>query len=392
MRFPRSSGILLHPTSLPSRYGIGDLGDRAYRFIDFLAQAGQRLWQILPLGPTGYGDSPYQCFSASAGNPLLVSPDQLVADGYLDQSDLDDVPDFPVEYVDYGWVIQYKEQLLDKAFNRFEVNATDGQKSAFDSFCQERGEWLQDFALFMALKRHHMHHEGGVWNKWPSDIAFREPGAIEDWTEKLGREVESVKFAQFLFYTQWFALKRYANERDIKIVGDVPIFVAYDSADVWANRDLFFLDEAGDPTFVAGVPPDYFSETGQRWGNPLYRWKTLAARGYDWWVNRLRSNFELVDILRIDHFRGFQAYWAIPFSEPTAVVGKWAKGPGASFFRAMRDELGELPIIAEDLGVITSDVIALRKKFHFPGMKILQFAFGGECNNNFLPHSFEPNS
>ena len=391
MRFPRSSGILLHPTSLPGRYGIGDLGSQAYAFVDFLVNSRQSLWQVLPLGPTGYGDSPYQCFSAFAGNPLLVSPERLVEEGFLPAAAVETVPAFPTTRVDYGWVIDYKTQLLRRAFAHFQEQANARQQGAFEAFCRQEAAWLEDYALFMAVKTYHVQQHGGVWNTWPVEIARRTPEGRQKWRQKLHDDVAYHKFAQFLFSSQWQDLKRYANAEGVRIVGDVPIFVAFDSADVWANPDLFFLEEDGSPSVVAGVPLDYFSETGQRWGNPLYRWDRVAAEEYDWWARRLAMTLATVDIMRIDHFRGFEGYWEIPASEPTAVRGRWAKGPGADVFQAIRDRLGELPIIAEDLGVITPEVEALRDRFDFPGMKILQFAFGGERNSSFLPHNFEHN-
>ncbi len=389
MRFERSSGVLLHPTSLPSRYGVGDLGDAAYQFVDFLLAGRQSLWQILPLGPTGYADSPYQCFSAFAGNPLLISLDHLVRDGYLPPTAVAYVPPFPSEIVDYGPVIAYKQGLLTLAHQHFRAHGTAVQQASFAQFCQEQAFWLDDFALFMALKTHYADQDGGVWNTWPADIAQRETVAMTHWRKQLADEIEKHKFWQFLFFQQWLALKAYANARHIKIVGDIPIFVAYDSADVWANPDLFFLHEDGSPQFIAGVPPDYFSATGQRWGNPLYRWARMAEDGYAWWVKRLQMTFIQADIVRIDHFRGFDAYWEIPAEEPTAIKGRWVKGPGMAFFQKIRAQLGDLPIIAEDLGVITPAVRELRDHFQFPGMKILQFAFGGERNSDFLPHNFE---
>lgn len=391
MDFPRAAGVLVHPTSFPSRYGIGDLGGSAYQFINFLVNGRQSLWQILPLGPTSYGDSPYQSFSAFAGNPLLISPDKLVDEGYLPHEAVADVPAFPEDKVDYGWVIDYKNNLLRQAFDHFQQVGRDDQRGAFDAFCAEQAYWLEDFALFMALKVHHMHQDGGVWNTWPYDIAHRKPEAIAWWSEYLATDVRFHKFLQFLFFKQWLELKIYANERGIQVVGDIPIFVAFDSADVWANPGLFFLNDDGSPTVVAGVPPDYFSETGQRWGNPLYRWYEMSHDNYGWWTSRLNMCFTQADIVRIDHFRGFDAYWEIPASEPTAIYGKWIKGPGQAFFDAMEASLGELPLIAEDLGLITSEVIALRDRFNYPGMKILQFAFGGERNSQFLPHTFVKN-
>lgn len=387
----RSAGILLHPTSFPGRHGIGDLGDAAYQFVDFLAAGRQSLWQILPLGPTGYGDSPYQCFSAFAGNPLLISPDRLVAGGFLPPEAATNPPSFPADRVDFGPVIEYKNKLLAQAHAYFQQQAAPEQRDACDAFCRDNAAWLDDYALFMALKSHHMAHKGGIWNSWPAEIAHRRPAALEAWSEKLAGQIELHKFLQFLFFRQWLDLKAYANEKGIRIIGDVPIFVAFDSADVWANPDLFYLQEDGSPSVIAGVPPDYFSETGQRWGNPLYRWSKMAENDYAWWTARLEMTFKQVDIVRIDHFRGFEAYWEIPADKPTAEIGQWVKGPGESFFKTMRQKLGLLPIIAEDLGVITPEVEALRDAFEFPGMKILQFAFGGDKNSSFLPHTFTRN-
>ena len=387
---PRSAGVLVHPTSFPGRYGIGDLGNAAYEFIDFLVKSKQSFWQILPLGPTGYGDSPYQGFSAFAGNPLLISPDRLVQEGYLPAEAVEEVPEWATHKVDFGPVIQYKQNLLARSHAYFLAYGTAEQRTALDEFCVEQAGWLDDFGLFMAVKTHYVGRQGGVWNTWPLDIAFRAPAALDAWAQKLAGRVAFFKFQQFLFYRQWWDLKAYANERDVRIIGDAPIFVAFDSADVWANRDLFYLQQDGSPTYIAGVPPDYFSETGQRWGNPLYRWKRMKKDNYAWWAARLKMVFSQVDIVRIDHFRGFEAYWRIPADEPTAVAGKWVKGPGAALFLAMQQALGakDLPIIAEDLGVITRPVRKLRDRLKFPGMKILQFAFGGEQNSDFLPHNF----
>jgi 4-alpha-glucanotransferase len=389
MLWTRVSGILLHPTSFPGRLGIGDLGGEAYRFVDWLAGAEQRLWQTLAIGPTGYADSPYASFSAFAGNPMLISPDRLVAEGDLPAEAVADPPPFPQDHVDFGWVIQYKTDLLRQAANHFFETAAPARRAAFDQFCHQRDEWLDDFALFMAVKAK---HDMVSWTEWAPEIALREPEAVRRWRERLADDVRFYKYLQFQFFRQWDALHHYANERGIKIMGDIPIFVAHDSADVWANPDLFYLDESGQPTSVAGVPPDYFSETGQRWGNPLYRWDLMAEQGYQWWIKRVQQSFSLVDILRIDHFRGFQAYWEIPASEPTAVNGEWVKGPGAELFRALEDALGELPIVAEDLGVITPEVLALRQEFSFPGMKVLQFAFDSDASNPYLPFNFDFNS
>lgn len=391
--FTRSAGVLLHPTSLPGRFGIGDLGDAAYDFVDFLTESEQTLWQTLPLGPTGYGDSPYQSFSAFAGNPLLISPDHLVRDGYLPSSAIaqNAVPNFPQTKVDYGWAIHYKSQLLQTAHNHFQANGRAEQKAAFSEFCANRSWWLDDYSLFMALKAHFVEHEGGVWNTWPDPIRKREADAIKSWSTKLAKQIQYQKFIQFLFFDQWLKLKNHANSKGIKIIGDMPIFVAFDSADVWSNPELFYLDDTGAATVIAGVPPDYFSETGQRWGNPLYRWDKMAENDYDWWAARLTSAFEICDITRIDHFRGFDAYWEIPAEEETAIVGRWVKGPGLPFFERLEEKLGKLPIIAEDLGVITPEVEALRDGSGFPGMKILQFAFGGDQNSAFLPHNYTTN-
>ena len=388
MRFPRCSGILLHPTSLPGRYGIGDLGPAAYGFADFLHEAGQGIWQVLPLGPTGYGDSPYQCFSAFAGNPLLISPDRLVEDGHLSPADVAEAPDLPMDSVDYGPVIEYKARLLRRAFENWQRmgNRRDGDE--FAAFCDSKRSWLDDLALFMALKDA---HEGAMWSTWEKDIAMRQPQAMDRWTQALALEITRHKYLQYQFYKQWAALRRYAAERGIRTVGDIPIFVARDSADVWAHPDLFYLDEDGNPTVVAGVPPDYFSATGQLWGNPLYRWERMAQRGYAWWIERFRATFEVVDIIRVDHFRGFEGYWEVPATEKTAVKGRWAPGPGAELFLAVERALGRLPIIAEDLGVITPPVVELRDRFEFPGMRILQFGFGSDADNPFLPHNYIPN-
>ena len=349
MRFERAAGVLLHPTSLPSRYGIGDFGPEAYAFVDFLVAAKQCLWQTLPLGPTGYADSPYQSFSSFAGNPLLISPDKLVGSGYLPREAVEDVPDFPNAEVDYGPVIDYKQGLLRQAYEHFLDYGTSEQRAAFSQFQKDSVYWLEDFALFMALKMYHMEQDGGVWNTWPADIARRDPKAMKAWRKKLASEVDNYRFQQFLFFSQWLELKTFANANGVQIIGDLPIFVAFDSADVWAHPELFYLDETGTPTVVAGVPPDYFSATGQRWGNPLYKWPEHASTGYEWWRARLAMCFFQSDIVRIDHFRGFAAYWEIPGDEPTAVVGRWVKGPGLAFFDAIRDKLADLPIIAEDL-------------------------------------------
>jgi 4-alpha-glucanotransferase len=384
----RTSGILLHPTSLPGRWGIGDLGVAAYTFVDFLRAAGQRLWQVMPLGPTGYGDSPYQGFSAFAGNPLLISLDSLLEEGLLAGADLTNLPHLPGERVDYGAVIPWKLGVLRRSFERFKRAGTAAQRDAFSAFRTEERTWLADYSLFAALKAA---HGGATWNAWDPPIARREPAAVSEWGRRLSgdpSETEFHAYMQWLFFRQWRALKQYANERDIQIIGDIPIFVAYDSADVWAHREIFELDAQGNPTVVAGVPPDYFSATGQRWGNPLYRWDELKRRGYNWWIERFRNTLTLVDIARIDHFRGFAAYWAVPADEETAINGEWLPAPGRALFAAVREALGGLPIIAEDLGVITPDVEELRDELGFPGMKVLQFAFSGDPDDPYLPHNY----
>ncbi len=386
-KFKRTSGILLHPTSLPGKFGIGDLGPQAFAFVDFLKNAGQTLWQVFPLGPTGYGDSPYQCFSAFAGNPLLISPELLLSDGLLQPEDLKSVPHFEPTQIDFGKIIDYKKSILQKAFANF-LKAKESFKNKFQDFCEVEKDWLNDFALFMSAKDY---HNGELWTKWSEDIALRKPGAIQKWCALLKDKIEYHKFVQFIFFKQWADLKKYANENDIQIIGDLPIFIAYDSADLWANKNLFTVDDHGKLLFVAGVPPDYFSPTGQLWGNPLYRWEEMQKDDYFWWRQRIKSIFKLIDIVRIDHFRGFEAYWKIPGGALTAEKGEWVKAPGDNFFSTIKKYLGELPIIAEDLGLITPEVNTLRDKFNFPGMKILQFAFGKGMERKFLPHNHSQN-
>lgn len=386
--FHRSSGILLHPTSLPGRYGIGDLGDAAYALIDFLAASGQSLWQVLPLGPTGYGDSPYQCFSAFAGNTLLISPDRLVAEGLLAPADLEDVPEFDPERVEFGRVLDFKNALLRRAFKNFQHTTDVSMRGGFETFSQQSSAWLDDYALYRALKD----ARGGVaWNKWEPELVRRDGHALAAARDALHNEVEAQKFYQYLFFKQWSALKAYCHEKRVEIVGDIPIFVAHDSSDVWTNPFQFKLDDMGAPRVVAGVPPDYFSATGQLWGNPLYDWDKMRADGFRWWIERVRATLDTVDILRIDHFRGFAACWEIPGGDQTAERGRWVPAPGRELFNAIKHALGELPIIAEDLGVITPDVEALRDDFGFPGMRILQFAFGGDPRNIDLPHNYTRN-
>ncbi len=389
MEFPRESGILLHPTSLPGPYGIGDIGPAARRFVDELVDMGQHLWQILPHGLTGYGDSPYQSFSTFAGNPLFISLDLLVEEGFLDPEHLKGYPSFPSETVDYGEVIPVKENLLALACRHFVERASERQKAGFKAFCNANEDWLEDFALFMALKRA---HNMEPWTTWETGLIKRKPAALKKAREKYADEIEHAKILQFLFDVQWHALRTYCCERSVKIVGDIPIFVAHDSADAWAHPELFYLDDMGQPTVVAGVPPDYFSATGQLWGNPLYKWDYHKKTGYAWWTKRMKKIFEMVDIVRIDHFRGFAAYWEVPGGAETAIDGQWVDGPGPDLFDVLKKNLGDIPVIAEDLGVITEDVDALRDRFNFPGMRILQFAFGNDDKaEDYRPHNYPEN-
>ncbi|MDQ6678801.1 MAG: 4-alpha-glucanotransferase [Acidobacteriota bacterium] len=352
MKFPRSSGILLHPTSLPGRYGIGDLGPEAHAFADWLAEAGQTLWQVLPLGPTGYGDSPYQLFSAFAGNPMLISPDLLLRDGVLTASDVAHPPSFPEREVDFGAVIEWKTHLLHKAYGNFSSRASDTMRDAYSAFCASNAEWLDPFTLFMARKEAHP-------------------------------DPDEIRYGQFCFFTQYEELKQYCHARHIRLMGDVPIYVAYDSADVWQKPEDYRLD------VVSGVPPDYFSATGQLWGNPIYRWDKMETEGFPWWIRRLRASFALFDLIRLDHFRGFEAYWEVPAGETTAVNGRWVNAPGTALFTAAQQALGELPIVAENLGVITPEVEAIRERFGFPGMAVLQFGFGSDPQApEFRPHNY----
>lgn len=389
MQLERSSGILLHPTSLPGRFGIGDLGIPAFQFADFLAGAGQKIWQVLPLGPTGYGDSPYQCFSAFAGNPLLISLEKLAEEGCLSPKDFETAIAFPSQIVDFGAVIEFKLPLLRRAFENFKTKASPLDRNAFEEFCQKNSCWLEDYALFMAVKEA---HQGAVWTQWDAAIVARQPDALRQWRHRLAEEVQCRQFWQYQFFKQWAALKQYCHGRGIKIMGDIPIFIAHDSADVWTHPELFHLDKNGRPTVIAGVPPDYFSATGQCWGNPLYRWDVLARSGYAWWVERFRAILAIVDWARLDHFRGFEAYWEIPAMETTAVKGRWVNGPGAALFERLQQALGKLPIVAENLGVITPEVEKLKEQFGFPGMAVLQFAFGNDPQAlAFKPHNYDRN-
>jgi len=388
MNFKRSSGILLHPTSLAGDYGIGDIGPAARDWLDLLAKSGCSLWQVLPLGPTGYGDSPYQCFSAFAGNPYLISPQDLLEKDLLHPDDLKDLPTFPINKVDYSKVIYWKLNVLDRSYLRFEKQALPSNQKAYQEFQRIQKFWLEDFTLFMALKEA---HGGAPWTKWEPELRDREDSALHKARKDFDYAIQRQTYRQFIFFEQWNRLKNYAHARDMQIIGDAPIFVAHDSSDVWVHREMFFLDDKGKPTVVAGVPPDYFSPTGQLWGNPLYNWKVHQTQGYEWWFKRMQAVFSLVDILRLDHFRGFAGYWEVPSNEKTAEKGRWVAGPGKHFFRALEKELGELPIIAEDLGVITPDVVEMRQTFNLPGMKILQFGFEGRADDPFLPHNYPEN-
>lgn len=403
MKFERRSGILLHPTSLPGTPGIGTLGEYAYKFIDWLEQAGQTLWQILPLGPTGYGDSPYASFSTFAGNPLIIDLDLLVLKGWADRKDI-----IPPEYIkkngniEFGSVVWWKVPVLRKCALYFLNNATADDKVLYKSFCKNKSDWLDMFATFMSIKSVYDEKAleekpvSSMWNVyWPKELARCEKEAVKKWQIEHKEEIEIYKVIQFFFDFQWNELKKYANDSGIKLIGDIPIFVAPDSADVWANQKYFQLDENGCPKSVAGVPPDYFCADGQLWGNPLYDWDAMKSSGYAWWIARIKRVFELTDILRIDHFRGFEAYWSVPATEKTAINGKWIKGPGLDLFKTIKRKLGDVPVIAEDLGVITDEVKTLRDAAEFPGMKVLQFAFSPEeakehgMVNYFLPHMFD---
>ena len=384
----RGSGILLHITSLPSPFGIGDLGPWAYKFSDFLEDTRQTYWQILPLNPADpqHGNSPYHSSSAFACNPMLVSPEHLVRDGWLDREALEPLPHFPSDRVDYGKVISFKEMVLEKAFERFKSK---GEPDDYRAFCHKNTHWLDDYALFTALKsRFH----GKPWSEWDPDLRDRQPQALQQARKELQIEVQRARFYQYIIFRQWMDLKDYCNWKGIKILGDMPIYVIYDSADVWVHPELFNLDEQKRPLTVAGVPPDYFSETGQLWGNPVYRWDVLKAREYDWWIQRIAHNIELYDFVRVDHFRGFVGYWEIPASEENAIKGRWIEAPAWDFFNRITSEFPQIPIIAEDLGVITPDVVEVIRHFKFPGMKILLFAFGDDLPTNpYAPHNLDRN-
>lgn len=391
MEYKRYAGVLVHPTSFPGKYGIGDLGKEAYEFVDFMERSGLTIWQVLPLGHTGFGDSPYQPFSSFAGQPLLIALDPLRENGLLLDEDFNDMPQWNSQKVEYGKVIEFKTRLLKKAFERYidpdvedDCSTDEEFVEAYDKFKSD-SKWLDDYALFMAAKDY---FQGMPWYMWEDSI--KKPNAKQKsaWMEKLSDKIEYYRFIQFLFHKQWFELKEYANEKDIKIIGDIPIFVAWDSVDVWANKKLFDLDSKGYPKKVAGVPPDFFSATGQLWGNPLYKWSEHTKTGYEWWISRISHQLEIADYVRLDHFRAFDKYWAVPYGEETAIKGKWTKAPGVDFMTHLESALGHnMPIIAEDLGFIEQSVLDLRERFNIPGMKILQFGFGNLEDNDYLPHN-----
>ena len=385
----RASGILLHITSLPGNSGIGGLGPEAYRFADFLRDSGQHYWQMLPVGPTGFGNVPYQCSSVFAGNPLLIGLEPLVEDGLLQIDDLRDIRTFPESSVDFAAVSGFKILLLGKACREFDRLATGSQKSEFEQFCAANAIWLDDFAVFMALKEA---HNLTAWNTWEEPVRRHQPDTLSAFRSRLAVRIHYQKLQQYLFDRQWYSLKKYCNGNGIRLIGDLPVFTALDSADVWAHPGMFYLDDHGKPTVIAGVPPDYFSKTGQLWGNPLYRWNVMKENGYRWWLDRFHHNLRMFDLVRIDHFRGFARYWEIPGNDKTAERGCWQPGPGAELFEKLEMEIGKLPVIAEDLGVITPDVEAMRDRFGFPGMRVLLFAFNGDAKNNpHLPHLHRTN-
>lgn len=389
MKFPRESGILLHPTSLPGPHGIGDFGPSAFRFIDWLHEGGQRLWQVMPLGPTGYGDSPYASPSAFAGNPRLISLPWLQGDGLLTDQDLSSPPTFPDDHVEFEAVAAFKDGMLRRAFDAFRRGAASSLRGEFERFCQDERYWLDSYSLFMAVKRA---HGMSAWHEWDEPIRLHSEDAVEAWSIREAQEIRFQKFVQFHVSRQWLRLKAYANERQVRIIGDIPIFVAEDSADVWSSQELFKLDAAGVATEVAGVPPDPFSATGQIWGNPVYDWEVMRQDGFAWWGARMGRMRTTVDIVRIDHFRGFAAAWLVPATAKTAAEGHWELAPGGDVFAAVRRMHGELPIIIEDLGVITPDVISLREVLEFPGMSVLQFAFENNPANVYLPHNYRADS
>jgi 4-alpha-glucanotransferase len=384
----RGSGILLHLTSLPSAFGIGDMGPAAFAFADFLAGSKQRYWQMLPLNPTDSASdhSPYHSFSAFAFNPLLISPELMIKEGWLDRKEVEPIPDLPNEKVDYNRVILFKKKVFDLAFRKFEHSR---EMLDLEKFCEENAFWLDDFALFCAIKSH---IGGKAWNEWPVEVRDRHPDTLNVLRFKLREVIERTKFQQFLCLKQWDSLKKYCNRRGIFIFGDIPIYVVHDSSDVWTHPELFKLDEHKSPSAVAGVPPDYFSRTGQLWGNPLYRWDVLEETRYEWWIKRMEHNLKRSDLVRIDHFRGFVGYWEVPADARTAINGKWVEAPAMDFFNVLIRKLPSLPIVAEDLGTITPDVIEVKDHFNFPGMKVLLFAFGEDNPHHpYLPHTYPKN-
>lgn len=384
----RKSGILLHITSLPGQEGIGTLGKEAYAFVDFLKESGQKLWQILPLGPVGAGNSPYQCYSAFAGYPSLIDMEMLQHEGLLTVDDLATKPRFKAIKVDFSKVAQWKDSLMHKAFKRFQNSKFEHFRNEYFHFLDEHAWWLNDYALFISVRQYF----GGLhWSDWDRGIKFRELTATAALSEKLAHQVDYEKFVQFMFFRQWHRLKEYANNEGIQIVGDVPLYVSGDSSDVWANTDIFILDEELNPTQVGGVPPDYFSETGQLWGNPVFDWQRLKERNYDWWMARLHFNLNMFDLVRIDHFRGLESFWSVPADEETAIKGKWIPAHGYEMLSLIKSQIGVLPFIAEDLGIITTEVDHLRERFNLPGMKVLQFAFATDAANRDLPHNYERN-
>ncbi|WP_297090739.1 4-alpha-glucanotransferase [uncultured Draconibacterium sp.] len=384
----RKSGILLHITSLPGAEGIGTLGKEAYAFVDFLVETGQKLWQILPLGPVGAGNSPYQCFSAFGGNALLIDSELLMQEDLLTPDDFQAMPRFSAKKVDFDKVTNWKKSLLEKAFIRFQENRFNDYSNEYSHFLNEHGWWLNDYALFISARNYF----GGLhWSEWDRGIKFREQGALDALTAKLKKQIDYQKFIQFLFFRQWHGLKRYANENGVQIVGDVPLYVSGDSSDVWTNTDIFLLDEDLNPTEVGGVPPDYFSETGQLWGNPVFDWPRLKERQYDWWMARLHFNLNMFNLVRIDHFRGLESFWSVPADEETAINGKWIPAHGYEMLSLIKSQIGILPFIAEDLGIITTEVDHLRERFNLPGMKVLQFAFTTDATNKDLPHNYDKN-
>ena len=388
MRFPRSSGTLVHPTSFPSAYGIGDLGPGARKFIGFLNNTDQTIWQVLPLGPTGYGSSPYASYSAFAGNQYLISPDILVDKGLISSAEADNIKMPESVSVDYDEAYKQKGEILRIASQNFYRHLTSEQEKDLHNFKEKNKNWLDDYCLFIVCSKMHNREP---WNSWDPDIAQRNKKKLKEIKNENREEIKHEEWMQFEFFNQWFDLKGYANDKNIRVIGDIPIFVDHNSADVWANPGYFAVDKQGNRQLVAGVPPDYFSETGQLWGNPLYKWDALEKDGYSWWIERFDQMFNLFDAIRVDHFRGFEAFWQVPAEEKTAQKGDWVKGPGKKLFETIRNELGELPIIAEDLGFVTPEVIELRDHFQFPGMKILQFAFDSDSSNDFLPHNYDTN-